>query len=175
MAAPSHKRRVFAVITALAVLSAAAAAAVWDPARKEIEVAFTAYLGDLKTLRSRSAALRIFPTDLVALKRAALDRASQYPDFRDETLKFMQVREAVELAAVPKERFFEFLLERTFTAHPEVHSALSQGTLAGMHIRREGQSASVDAAISVSSGADRRYFTMHVEMVRADDQWLVRL
>jgi len=166
---------IWLVLAGLALGSAVAAAAVYDSKRKHVEVAFLAYLGDLKTLRFQSASLRMLPADLAALKQAALDRASEYPEFRDAAMRFLGAADPADLAAERKERFFEFLLDRTFGLHPEIHAALSQGSVIGMRIRRDGRKAHVDATLDLPGPGKARHFVMQVDLVELDDEWLVRL
>jgi len=163
------------MVVLLGLGAVAVALVVRDPERRRVESAFFAYLGDLRMRRFDSASRRVFPDDLTRLKMSALEHASEYVVFRDSVMAFMGVSAPQDLAAVPRERFYEFLLDRTFAEHPEVHEVISQGSVVGTRIIRDGGSATVDATFGVGTRQGRRQFVMHVDLVRLDDEWMVRL
>jgi hypothetical protein len=163
---------------AIAVLAVSSAVAIWvvrEPEREAIEAAYSGYLGDLRNQRFRSAGLRMDPDDLAGLKRAALVLAGEDRAFRRETLERLEAASAEELGAVPKERFYEYLLERTFDAHPEVRQALLSGETVGMRVRRHGDDAGLEATLRVNTPEGRRHFVMTLKLRRSDDVWFVRL
>jgi len=166
------------VIAALAVLagtSVVLSVAVRDPMQAEVKGAFFGYLGDLRKGDVQSAARRIQPEDLAVLKSAALDRMGADPLFRREGTEFLQRQDPAELTAVPKERFFEWLLARTFREHPEVREVLSQGQVIGVGVRRLGGEADVTATLALKTPEGRQVFTMRLHLSRAEDVWFVRL
>jgi hypothetical protein len=163
---------------AIAVLAVSSAVAIWvvrEPEREAIEAAYSGYLGDLRNQRFRSAGMRMYPDDLVGLKRAAIELAGEDRAFREATLDRLEAASAEELGAVPKERFYEYLLERTFTAHPEVRQALLSGETIGMRVRRHGDDAGVEATLRVATPEGRRHFVMTLKLRRTDETWFVRL
>lgn len=166
------------IIAALAVLagtSVVLAVAVRDPAQTEVRTAFFGYLGDLRKGDVQSAARRLWPEDLAVLKSAALDRMGSDPVFRQEAMEFIEKREPAEIASVPKERFFEWLLARTFRQHPEVRDVLSEGQVIGVGVRRLGDEADLTATLALKTPEGRQVFTMRIHLTRRDDLWFVRL
>ena len=172
---PKRFMSVWVVIGALALASLAAAWAVYDPERAKVEEAIGGYVGDLRAALAQSASRRILPKDLADLKQAALVFSSENSDFRLDALSFLGVKDAAELAATPKERFFEFLIERTYARHPEIRMALTEGVLAGTLVRRQGDDATVEVTLRVDTPAGRRTFVMNQALRRSDEVWFVRL
>ncbi|MBP7125653.1 hypothetical protein KBD49_04730 [Myxococcota bacterium] len=166
------------VIAALAVLagtSVVLSVAVRDPVQAEVKTAFFGYLGDLRKGDVQSAARRVWPEDLAVLKSAALDRMGSEPLFRQEGTEFLERQEAAEITSVPKERFFEWLLHRTFREHPEIRDVLSEGQVIGVGVRRTGGEADLTATLALKTPEGRQVFTMRLHLTRRDDLWFVRL
>jgi hypothetical protein len=126
-------------------------------------------------MHTRSASLRVWPEDLSGLKAVALSRAGDRPEFRQAAEAFFGTADPALLAAQPRERFFEFLMNRTFAAHPEVFTTLSRGEAMGLAIRRTGDDARVEATLQVSVEGRKELVLMRVDMKRSADLWFVRL
>ncbi len=169
------KRVLLALVAVLAVVSMLLSWAIRDPAREDIRAAFFGYVGDLRQGLKASASKRVFPDDLAGLKSSALDRAGSEPLFRQQAMGFLEVRDAADLTAVPKERFFEFLLARTMDMHPQVRDVLSEGKIVGTGVHRTGDEADLTASFALDVPEGRRHFTMRLHLTRVDDVWFLRL
>ncbi|HOU52700.1 MAG TPA: hypothetical protein PLQ97_02085 [Myxococcota bacterium] len=166
------------VLAALAVLagtSVVLSVAVHDPMQAEVKAAFFGYLGDLRKGDVQSAARRVWPEDLAVLKSAALDRMGSDPLFRRDGETFFERQDPAEITSVQKERFFEWLLARTFREHPEVRDVLSEGQVIGVGVRRLGGEADLTATLALKTPEGRQVFTMRLHLTRRDDLWFVRL
>lgn len=169
------KRVLMALVAVLAVVSVLLSWAIRDPAREDIRGAFFGYLGDLRQGQNASASKRVFPDDLAGLKTGALDRAGGEPVFRQQAMDFLEVRDAALLIAVPKERFFEFLLARTLDLHPRVKDVLSEGKVVGTGLHRTGDEADLTASFALDVPEGKRHFTMRIHLTKVDDIWFLRL
>jgi len=169
------KRVLLALVAVLAAVSMLLSWAIHDPATQEIRAAFFGYTGDLRQALYPSASRRILPADLAGLKAGALDRAGDEPVFRKEAMDFLEVPDASALTAVPKEKFFEFLMTRTVSLHPEVRDVLAQGKVVGTGVRRTGSEADLNASFVLDTPEGRRLFTMRLHLTKVDDVWFLRL
>jgi len=170
-----RKRYVGFLVVALVGASVLVVLQTYDPERKAVELAFNGYFGDVKHMLGPSAASRVFPEDLAALKEAALLYAGSRTEFRADAFAFLGVTDAAGLGRQTKERFFEFLLDRTRRMHPEVLQTLNEGRLMGTKIRRRDDVAYVEATFAVETSAGPRRFVMRLQMLRSDDIWFVRI
>jgi len=169
------KRVLLALVAVLAAVSVLLAWVVKDPARQEVRAAFFGYLGDLRQGLNPSASRRILPADLGLLKQGALDRAGSDPVFRGEAMEFLGIGDAAGFTAVPKERFFEFLLDRTMKMHPRVRDVLSEGKVVGTGVKRTGSDADLTASFVLQVPEGPRHFTMRIRLTKVDDAWFLRL
>ena len=169
------KRVLLVLIAVLAAVSMLLSWAVRDPAREQIRTAFFGYLGDLRQGLDSSVSKRILPEDLVGLKMGALDRAGSDPTFRQRAMEFLGVRDATDIAAVPKERFFEFLLTLTMDLHPHLKEVLSEGKLVGTGVLRTGNEAELTASFALNAPEGPRHFSMRLHLTKVDDAWFLRL
>jgi hypothetical protein len=169
------KRVLLALVVVLSLVSALLSWAIQDPAREQVRAAFFGYLGDLRQGQGASAARRILPEDLFHLKQGALEKAGGEPEFRSRLQDFLGVRDAAELTAVPKERFFEFLMLRTQEQHPHVKDVLSEGKVEGTGVNRTGNEAEMSASFALSVPEGRRSFSMRLHFTKVDDVWFLRL
>lgn len=169
------KRVLLALVAVLAAVSMLLMWVVQDPARQELRQAFFGYLGDLKQGQGASAAKRVLPDDLAALKQGALDRAGADPVFRQDAEVFFETRDAAAMIAVPRERFFEFLLARTMALHPQVRDVLADGKVVGTGVTRAGDEGELTASFAMDVPEGRRLFSMRLRFKKVDDVWMLRL
>ena len=170
------RKRIGAIGVLLVVAIGAAVGALHaDPELARIETAVMGYVGDLRLWRLKSAAKRVDPQYLLLLKRAAIRRAGESPFFREELYEYFGLSDASDALSVPKERYFEFLVERVRRLHPEVVRALVQGRIVGMEVRRSGDAAFVQVTMELSDGGKRRWFVLRVGLVRRGGAWYIVL
>lgn len=173
---PSSLRRVYGVtIAAFLVVSAIIVVVGWDPERTRIEEYVHAYLGDLRMRNGASASRRIWPEDLDALKAATLVEAGSDSTYRAAAYAFLGIGEAQELAALPRERFFEFHLSRLEGQRAELFRALSTSVPAGMSVHRRGDTADVKVVLLPDARDYSARFSMNLRVVRSDDIWFIRI
>jgi hypothetical protein len=173
----TRRRKKVAILLILVLLGAAGLAMhqIHDPERAYIEVAFYGYMGDLKMARADSAALRVFPDDLLKLKNAALETFAANDEFRSALMEFFRTKDPATVMSQPRERFFEFLIERTMEAHPEVLMTLSEGSVIGLEIARDGDNARVTATIKFVHEKTVGWRLMRLRMALQDEEWWIRL
>jgi hypothetical protein len=169
------KKVLLALVAVLAAVSLLLAWAVQDPARAQVREAFFGYLGDLRQGLPESASHRVLPADMAALKQAALERVGSDPLFRSDAEAFFARTDPAELVALPKEKFFEFLLARTLKQHPAVRDVLAEGKVVGTGVRRSGGEADLTATLALDTPEGRRMFTMRLHLTRMEDIWFLRL
>jgi hypothetical protein len=173
---PSSLRRVYGVtIAAFLAVSAAIVAVGWDPERARIEEHVHAYLGDLRARNGESASRRIWPDDLDALKAATLVEAGDDSAYRAAAYAFLGIDGAPELAALPKERFFEFHLSRLETQRAELFRALSGSLPASMSVYRRGDTADVTVVLLPDARDYATRFSMNLRVVRSEGVWFIRI
>lgn len=172
----STQRHRMVILTGL--LAVAAIATWWatrDPEVRLVEQAVREYVGDLKAQNLTSASRRIFPDDLLELKEAALFKAGIQESFRAEALEFFQARDLDEVRRASRERFFEFLLLRTFVQHRRLFGYLAGGQIAGVQIQRDGDEARALVSVDVDVPEGRRRLTMKAGLIKRDGVWWIRI
>lgn len=147
----------------------------WDPEKRLIEQAAREYVGDLKTFAIESASHRIFPDDLFELKNAALFNAGIKDSFRAEALAFFEAKDLEELRKAPKERFFQFLLNRTYKQHRHLFDSLALGKVVGVRVKRKGTEAEAAVFVDVARPEGKRRLTVRTYLINRDGTWWIRI
>lgn len=173
-----RRRRNLSAVAVLGVMRLVVAVGLLQREREltRVEQTVLAYVGDLKTWRLRSAARRIDPDYLLQLKQDALILASDSERFRDELLSHLFVSRPEEAMAVPKEKFFEFLVQRVRRLHPELVQALVRGRIVGMEATRSGSTASATVTMELTGNSTTpRWFVLKTGLVRRGNTWFIVL
>lgn len=163
------------VVVTLSLIAVGIAYYFHDGERGEIRRAFLAYLGDLKQEQYNSAASRVLLNDLVTLKQGAIQLAGESLSFRNEVEHYFKVDTANALVAIPADRFFGFLVTRTFEKNAELERVVQNGVFQGMKIERSGEDAESDARLRLESPDGQRESSLRLSFVKKDDTWFIRL
>lgn len=169
------RKRLFVVLVVLLVASVVTVYLAHDAEVDEIHRMALGYVGDLQNKQVQSASRRVLPDDLMALKASAMEHAALSIEFRADAETFFKTRDVAEMEAQSKERFFQFLVWRTFELHPLIHEALRRGKIAGVSTSRNGDAGKVDVALSLATDDGDRRFVMRLELSRLDEQWWIRI
>lgn len=175
MRRPKTSKAIFVVTVGLSIAIISVVYVAYDPEKSLIEQSFLGYIIDLKMGRYASAALRVYPDDLLRLKDAIGHKLSTDSEFRKEVMEFFGSNDPSYILSQQRERYFVFLVERIIKRHPEVIETLGDGHIIGVEIQRKGDIGRVKSTIRVENKGKVKWKIMTINMVKYEGEWLTRL
>ena len=146
----------------------------YDPEADEVEFVTRKYVGNLQTEAFLSAGHFVYPQNLIDLKHSAILKAGMNEGFRQEILRAMNVASLEELTRVPKERFFDFLVKRSFAYYKSTFEMIKKGTVIGVKVRRKKDNAWVQVSFRLVEDSIQKRFRMRLAL-KKENAWFVLL
>jgi hypothetical protein len=169
------KRRGYIVVALLSLVGVIATIVLsYDPEADAIGFVVREYVGNLKAETFLGAATYVHPQNLVELKQSAIRKAGMNEDFRQEILGALNVASLEDLASVPKERFFDFLVKRSLSQHTKTFDMLKKATVIGVKIKRRKDMAWVRVSLSLVEDSVQKRFRMRLSL-KNENGWFVLL
>jgi len=163
---------IFALLLILAVVGSIILN--YDPEAEAIEFVAREYVGNLQGETFLAAGQYVYPQNLIELKQSAIQKAGMNEGFRQEILRALGVASLEDLRSVSKERFFEFLVKRSFAQHNRTFEIIRKAKVIGVKVRRKKDKAWAQVSFRLVEDSVEKRFRMRLKL-KNENGWFVML